>query len=91
MKKEIIICGKTFNSGYSEFESHDEVNAWYDAVQTSGLIKSTNFKGDPYNWASWIQIELDGMLIHINPPNAKNGDNNWYSYHKDFGFYTTIH
>ena len=38
----------------------------------------------------YIDIEIDGELFTINPPQAKNGDNNWLSYGGNFGFYVEV-
>lgn len=98
-KQEITICGRKFKLNHlaqedgiyqNSFKTKTQLDNWYEKVLQSKNVKSTNFGGNHYQWASFIQVEIDGELIHINPPKTKNGDANWYSYKEDFGFYVQI-
>lgn len=106
MEKECItICGRKFkkcsyntieeegyeyNEYYNSFKNKKQISYWYDKVLLRDDVIKTNFRGSPFNWASFIELELDGYYVCIQPPKARNGDTNWHSYQENFGFYTTL-
>ena len=74
------------------FKTKTEVSNFYDWLLTTKKVEviKTNFAGNPCEWASFIVFKLNGAEYLINPPKAKNGDNNWFSYKDDFGFYSEL-
>lgn len=104
-KESITICGRKFKkcpypaykgteaeyyNYINSFKTHKQIYGWYDKVLLRDDIISKNFGGNPFKWASFIELEIDGYCVCIQPPKARNGDTNWYSYEEDFGFYTTL-
>lgn len=75
--------------GYISFPNKNSVNRFYDRLRPKA--NERNFWFDPYNWAAYAKFELNEYLITINSPQANNGDNNWYSYNDNFGFFTRIY
>lgn len=104
-KESITICARKFKKCpypeyegteyesyeyYNSFKTKKQICDWYDKVILRDDVIDTNFRGNPFEWASYIELEIDGYFVCIHPPKARNSDKNWYSYKEDFGFYTTL-
>ena len=83
-----------FENGHYQitFKNKEQVNRFYDYVKNNCEIIETFFEGNPYKTKSSITFEdKDGLNnLTLFAPKAKNGDNNWYSYNEDFGYYSEI-
>ncbi len=96
--KTLQIANKTGNFDFTQdginqysflFKNKEEVSDFYESVRNQDNVVQTNFGGNEFNNNSFIELNEDGKHILVNPPRAKNGDTNWYSYKNDFGFYCT--
>lgn len=94
--KTIELFGKKLDSedfGYeiiytTKFDSKEELELFYDKVREIAISK--NFRGDPYEWASFMTFEHEGIKLTINAPHASNGDRNWYAYPEGTKLIVTI-
>ena len=68
------------NSYIIKFFSLDEVNSFYDIIQSK--CYKTNFQIDPYNLNAYGYFKCDNIEYFTSSPVQVNGDNSWYEYPK---------
>ena len=72
------------------FKNAEQIKAFFDAIRNSDECFLTNFGGNPTNWAAFVKLRQDGLVLTVNSPRANNGDQSWVAYPSDFGFYCNV-
>lgn len=103
MNKEIMsvtVCGRKFKQDeyqrdiyvtfVNTFNNQSQVVNWYNKVLKSEGVIKTNFGGSPFENHSFIVFKKNEETFVIKPPIAKNGDDKWYSYGENFGFFVEM-
>ena len=63
------------------FKNTSELISFFDWVRKKCFL--TNFGLNPYEWASHGYFKINDIVYCLHSPQDINGDNNWYSYHKN--------